>query len=718
VDFQSGSWETKSMLNSSPEENETPEPRVELNYKAPVYRGATPAASRSSRRLIEICLVLLVVGAAASATRIINGSRKSEQVPHDSSSLLENLAVKGSEIASPNEVAQELFSANAAGAPKSFPANESAPAEAAETVASSSMTFSHAEAAKSVDISNATLLSGKAFGVFEKRCAQCHSVKMVAEGLNVLKHNALLDPNKGYVIARNAADSMLWKRMGVDRDMPPEEADAATTEDLETIRLWIEEGAAPFPSEAPRVFLADYDVWEAVLRDLQQLPSNDRSYVRYFTLTNLHNNSFDTRLGRNNTDYAEKNIRLARAAFSKLLNSMSWAPEIVVPTPIDEAQLILRVDIRKLGWEFPRVWERIQSEYPYGLNLTVSSNEKLRHTATDIYELTRSPLPIVRADWFINTVPRGELYYEILGLPHKVSELEAMLGVNTDLDFMENRLKRAGFSESGVSRSNRLVDRHASGSDGYYWKSYDFGKSEDRGNLFKYPLGPRFAGNPYHEYAFEADGGEMIFSLPNGMQAYFLATASGERISEGPVDVVRDNKETSGTPVVVNAISCMACHQHGMIRINDTVRDSRAVPFGNVRLKVENLFPSATEMEAIIEHDRSRYLAALEKACGVFLKVGEDEDKTMLDFTEEPIGTSARFYQKDLEIEDVAVELGFDNPTALAELIRSSSKLRELGLGPLAEGAAIKRSTWASTKESLFHSLAVELEIGIAIKMR
>jgi hypothetical protein len=123
-------------------------------------------------------------------------------------------------------------------------------------------------------------------------------------------------------------------------------------------------------------------------------------------------------------------------------------------------------------------------------------------------------------------------------------------------------------------------------------------------------------------------------------------------------------------------------------------------------------------MEAIIDHDRSRYLAALDKACGVFLKVGEDEDKTMLDFTEEPIGTSARYYQKELEIEEVAVELGFDNPTALAALIRNNSKLRELGLGPLAEGAAIKRSTWSSTTESLFHSLAAELEIGVSAKLK
>jgi hypothetical protein len=55
-------------------------------------------------------------------------------------------------------------------------------------------------------------------------------------------------------------------------------------------------------------------------------------------------------------------------------------------------------------------------------------------------------------------------------------------------------------------------------------------------------------------------------------------------------------------------------------------------------------------MDPLIDHDRSRYVAALDKACGVFLKVGEDVEKTMLDFTEEPIGTSARNYQKDQKL--------------------------------------------------------------------
>ena len=706
------------MSSPSPEENKEVLPPAALAYKPPVYRASQNVpVSRSSKRLRDISAAVVVVALAAGAVGLFNEwkSRQGDATtlrPLGEISASSEPAIAG---ANANATEHRLESATDSESVTIAAPAASAPAETA--VASETAEVS-AKVIATETVTEATELSGKAYAVLEKRCAQCHSVKMVAEGLNVLKHDTLINENAGYVIAHNVDDSILWKRIGVERDMPPEGAEAATAEEIATISRWIEEGAAPFPSEAARPFITDADVWKAVLADVLRLSQADRPYVRYFTFTNLHNNSFTGRVGRNNTNYAEKNIRLARAAFSKLLNSLSWQPDIFVPTPIDSNQLILRIDLRKLGWGEPQVWQRIQTAYPYGLDLTVSSNEDLRHVAADVYGLVRSQLPIIRGDWFLDTMPRGELYYAILNLPQHVSELEKMLGVNTEHDFMENRLRRAGFSESGVSRSNRLVDRHAFGTDDYYWKSYDFGKSEDRGNLFKYPLGPRFVENQYHEYAFEADGGEMIFSLPNGLQAYFLATAAGQRISEGPVEVVRDNKETSGTPAVVNAISCMACHQHGMVRLKDTVRDSRAVPFGDVRLKVESLFPTVAEMDEIIDHDRSRYIAALDKACGIFLKVGEDADKTMLDFTEEPIGTSARYYQKDLEIEEVAVELGYENPSALAALIRSNSRLREIGLGPLSDGAAIKRSTWASTRESLFHSLAAELEIGIAFRTR
>lgn len=87
----------------------------------------------------------------------------------------------------------------------------------------------------------------------------------------------------------------------------------------------------------------------------------------------------------------------------------------------------------------------------------------------------------------------------------------------------------------------------------------------------------------------------MIFGLPNGLQAYFLADGKGKRkrIDEGPTDVVGDALKTGGTPAIVNGTSCLHCHKHGTIGFTDTVRDGNAL-FGKPRDKVRRLLPECT----------------------------------------------------------------------------------------------------------------------------
>ena len=39
----------------------------------------------------------------------------------------------------------------------------------------------------------------------------------------------------------------------------------------------------------------------------------------------------------------------------------------------------------------------------------------------------------------------------------------------------------------------------------------------------------------------------MIFTLPNGLQGYFLTDGVGKRIDSGPIEVVSNALKTSGT---------------------------------------------------------------------------------------------------------------------------------------------------------------------------
>jgi serine/threonine-protein kinase len=374
-------------------------------------------------------------------------------------------------------------------------------------------------------------------------------------------------------------------------------------------------------------------------------------------------------------------------------------PDIVVPRAVDPEATILRVDLRELGWD-QEDWGAILAAYPYGLTYGDVRDNELSKVAGAIGQIAGArrsgDLTAIRADWFIVTATRPPLYHRLLDVPSSDGELEQRLGVDPLANFLEKRLHRAGFAESGVSTANRLVERHDTNvfPSGYYWKSYDFREDRVKGNLFQQPLGPAFADNPHAEFAFEQDGGELIFSLPNGLQGYMLVGGKGNRIDAGPVEVVQDSKRTSGSPVVVNGISCMHCHSKGMITFRDTVRDGVAL-FGAARRKVLDLYPEREEMDKLVQHDSEAFTEALKQAMAPFLLTAEDAKKS-LDAFPEPIGAVSRAYHRNVGLLEAACELGFENPETLKTAIAHSSELRKLGIAPLEAGRTIDRAFWES----------------------
>lgn len=561
-------------------------------------------------------------------------------------------------------------------------------------------------------------LAAAGYNVLKTYCYRCHGVKFDVEGYNVLNRDILLnkvpedDEKARYIVPGKPDASLMWQRTGAKKDMPPGSNAKPSADELATLKQWIESGA-PFPAATKRTFVTEKDLYSYIRDDLRATEREDRRFRRYFSLANLNNNAYEQRVGKNGKNFDEADLRLARAAFAKLANSLSWKPEIVVPRIVDKgkAEVLLSIDLRDLGWDERHLWIEILKCNPYALKQTTSADDQLREMANEIYEMTGTLVPYVRVDWFLDTAARPPLYHTMLGLPETAQEVEKLLKVDVEGDFLREKLVRAGFAESGVSMSNRLVDRHQA-LYGAYWKSYDFAKSEGEGNLFSHPLGPKFKANPYDRQAFVHAGGEMIFNLPNGMQGYYLTDNQGKRLDKGPVEIVRDLKETAGSPEVVNGISCMACHEHGVIRFKDTIRDGLAV-FDDARQKVQRLFPKSADMKRWLDKDEARFMRSYEDAAGSFLRVGPDQDRAVKSFPE-PVGFLARYFQKDLELEDAAAELGFADPKELMYAIKANPDLRELGLGPLLQGAAIKRALWQSTDRSItpFQRTANKLELG------
>ena len=160
-------------------------------------------------------------------------------------------------------------------------------------------------------------------------------------------------------------------------------------------------------------------------------------------------------------------------------------------------------------------------------------------------------------------------------LPDTVDQLAARLGIDINDDINHpglaepDNLVRVGFRRSGVALHNRMLERHLGNQGQYLWISYDFDSNQGRADLLANPLGPADRDQQNFVHTFEHAGGEVIFTLPNGLQGYMVVDAVGNRLDEAPLNIVRDPRRRDG--VVENGISCFGCHGTvGLLRPRET----------------------------------------------------------------------------------------------------------------------------------------------------
>lgn len=559
--------------------------------------------------------------------------------------------------------------------------------------------------------------AAKAYQVLNERCFRCHGGGSRNADLNVLDRESLTRPRGSgdatvrFVVPGKSDASGLWSV--IEGDYMPlagsPEAAAMTAAERTLLKSWIDAGA-PFPERRVVTFLDEKQVLTALRDDLLKTRADDRRYLRYYTFHHLQNNPSVT----------EQNLRTYQGALSKVINSLSWERAIALPRVVDgTGGTVLAIDLRQTGWSLEQ-WIAVLKRYPYGLKYSDSHDAALAELSQTVLQLTGGDLPYVRGDWFVADASRPPLYHTLLKIPDRLSHLERQLGIDSEANIRNGRAARAGFATSGVSRQNRLVERHDAPNTPYYWISYDFKPRKSRGDLVRFPLGPKFPGNEHARHAFEHDGGEVIFSLPNGMQAYMLVTGEGNRIDEGPVDVVFDKSALLGTPAIVNGISCMHCHRHGMITaFRDEIRGADAAA-SDVRRKIEELYPPASTMQQHLQQDRDIFVRALDRAVGPFVRVGDEKSLPIdSDRFPEPAGHVAQLYARDLGPREAALELGFASVEAMQERIRANRSLLKMGLGTLAQDppGTIKREKWETLEgTSFFQDVAVELRLGTPVR--
>ncbi len=445
-----------------------------------------------------------------------------------------------------------------------------------------------------------------AYNVLNKYCASCHQDGALEAGLAKPKagFGHVLDVRRlsqdPQLVALGAPEkSKLYQVIaGGAPAMPDNCWDPSCTpspEEMAALQSWIAALGESAPDERP--FIPMDRLFEMAQADLQSQPTNRRDRIRYLSMRTLWNDS----------EVTEENYQAYLAGTVKLLNALSWNPNIYKFEKVDEHGVLLRIFLPDLEWSRD-TWARLEQDYPYGM---VSDTDP--HLST-LQTMAGTANPILRADWFTATASVSPLYYDVLGLPDTVAGLESKLGISMVRNIQNEQVVRAGFQDSGVSTHNRLIERHAMGT-GFFWTSYDFAGSKGRQSFFEYPLGPKEAFG--EELAFQHDGGESIFTLPNGFHAYYLNTEKGERLDVGPTSIVRDTDYPDGTGEVVNGISCISCHIKGMRFNDDAVREiamNNLALSPSVRQTIAAIYPGKEAINDYFKKDMEAFFATLEAA--------------------------------------------------------------------------------------------------------
>jgi hypothetical protein len=287
-------------------------------------------------------------------------------------------------------------------------------------------------------------------------------------------------------------------------------------------------------------------------------------------------------------------------------------------------------------------------------------------------------LKYVEAAQLTYTLTRPDVYNAILAVPGYFWMFEQELGVDKSkgmdsYDYM--------VTQRAITIDGRFYYR-AQTPNGYYWKTFDIFTSGDGDIEKQYAAGkvtmpmwqqpiPKFikeqggttpedltyvAMLPLGSYADgkytgaaggQASAEEVIWSLPNGLQAYAIFGAWAQRRHDAFTQIVRDpriqkyvadktnsNLTGTGRPGAVTdqrlgVASCAGCHIDGMKRSNNDLRDwldegGARIPKGQngagawvndpaTVKRVRELYKPSSEMRPKMESDRSIFLAAVAK---------------------------------------------------------------------------------------------------------
>lgn len=354
-----------------------------------------------------------------------------------------------------------------------------------------------------------------------------------------------------------------------------------------------EDGFGPVPRECELAAPSLDTVLSSIQADVLAQPAADRPFLRYLSAGFLYP-----------TWCVESTpVNVVADAMPLLLNSLSLTRSAATAEPLAGNAALLRIDLREMGWERPiQIGEQ---EYSNGWEaLSANATEAVRLRGPEADTLSRelgTRTPLLQAHDLMRAALAAGVYYALLDTPPTLAQLRAALGIPPQLESAPNAYWRAITTQSRISRQDRVVLRYRGAVDApLFWHTLDWLPHAASGSAFTDPL------------ARAADESAVLYTLPNGMPAYFLAAADGSRLDTS--SVLLDTNEDDFVPHT--APSCMRCHSGGgVLPVSDELRAYAATDpngrFNGRELGVlAEVYPSQKDLDKLFEADQRRVEAA------------------------------------------------------------------------------------------------------------
>lgn len=403
----------------------------------------------------------------------------------------------------------------------------------------------------------------------------------------------------------------------------------------------------------------------AAAADVARLAAADRPFARYLTV------------------YASPTPADDVPVLRFWLNSLSLRKRIAAPVQLSPT--LHRIDLRDLG--DPRAvaeaWEDLAKLDPY------FCSPWLGVEASALSAATGSAGPILRVDWFVAKTSIEPQYSKFLGLGKTVAEVQQLLGVRAG-DVERLSLNAGGaVLQSIVALHNRQLERYPALA-GYWWESRDVNANVGQRNVLQQLEG------------ITPDGGEYIFSLPNGLQGYYLSDGAGNQVATVPEEIAIDAVTAFQSKTVTNARSCVVCHDAGLRPFRDVVsrliRESPAKVIDSDKLRairVEEFY--LAKLQEQLAADQARYAAAVKAVNGL------DPAANARDFEILVHG----YFEGRVDAAVAARELG------VADIRPIAAQSTDATIVAIAAGEAVARDAWEAAfpgVATLLHNLPVEVK--------